>query len=60
MRGRYSFIVMDLQHLLLAGLPAHSALPLIADLRRKKRYVRNVPKSDIDSITIRPLRWQGS
>ena len=24
---RYSFIVMDLHHLLLAGLPAHSALP---------------------------------
>ena len=28
---RYSFIVMDLHHLLLAGLPAHSALPLCAD-----------------------------
>ena len=26
---RYSFIVMDLHHLLLAGLPAHSGLPLI-------------------------------
>ena len=26
---RYSFIVMDLHHLLLAGLPAHSALPPI-------------------------------
>ena len=24
---------MDLHHLLLAGLPAHSALPLIADVR---------------------------
>ena len=24
---RYSFIVMDLHHLLLAGLPAHSAIP---------------------------------
>src|SRR5258708_22540020 len=24
--GRYSFIVMDLHHLLLAGLPAHSVL----------------------------------
>ena len=24
---RYSFIVMDLHHLLLAGLPAHSASP---------------------------------
>ena len=27
---RYSFIVMDLHHLLLAGLPAHSAFPPIA------------------------------
>ena len=26
---RYSFTVMDLHHLLLAGLPAHSALPLL-------------------------------
>jgi hypothetical protein len=25
--ARYSFIVMDLHHLLLAGLPAHSASP---------------------------------
>ena len=25
---RYSFIVMDLHHLLLAGLPAHSGLPI--------------------------------
>ena len=24
---RYSFIVMDLHHLLLAGLPSHSGLP---------------------------------
>ena len=34
---RYSFIVMDLHHLLLAGLPAHSASPpeatAIADIR---------------------------
>jgi len=36
--GRYSFTVMDLHHLLLAGLPAHSGLPPIADelLRRTK------------------------
>ena len=44
---RYSFIVMDLHHLLLAGLPAHSALPrivlknsIIAGLR-KSRHVRS-------------------
>jgi hypothetical protein len=30
----YSFIVMDLHHLLLAGLPAHSAVPPIADILR--------------------------
>ena len=28
---RYSFIVMDLHHLLVAGLPAHSGLPPIRD-----------------------------
>jgi len=31
---RYSFIVMDLHHLLLAGLPAHSGLPSQADRQR--------------------------
>ena len=31
---RYSFIVMDFHHLLLAGLPAHSALPPIATRKR--------------------------
>ena len=30
---RYSFIVMDLHHLLLAGLPAHSGLPRITDIK---------------------------
>ncbi|MEA2203128.1 MAG: hypothetical protein QOI89_3895 [Solirubrobacteraceae bacterium] len=37
-----------------------SALPLEADIRRAGWDVRSVPKSDIGSITIRPLRWQGS
>src|SRR5258707_15171814 len=40
---RYSFIVMDLHHLLLAGLPAHSALPHKADIDRRDRDVRFVP-----------------
>jgi hypothetical protein len=44
---RYSFIVMDLHHLLLAGLPAHSALPPKADSIRKSPHVRKVPNSDI-------------
>jgi hypothetical protein len=30
------------------------------DMARSARLVRLVPKSDIGSITIRPLRWQGS
>ena len=34
---RYSFIVMDLHHLLLAGLPAHSGLPLETDIVRAGR-----------------------
>jgi hypothetical protein len=29
---RYSFIVMDLHHLLLAGLPAHSGAPPGTDI----------------------------
>src|SRR5258707_9155635 len=33
---RYSFIVMDLHHLLLAGLPAHSALPRKQTQLRKR------------------------
>ena len=28
--ARYSFIVMDLHHLLLAGLPAHSAVTIFS------------------------------
>jgi hypothetical protein len=31
---RYSFIVMDLHHVLLAGLPAHSGLPPETDIVR--------------------------
>jgi hypothetical protein len=41
---RYSFIVMDLHHLLLAGLPAHSGLPLDTDIVRVGRHVSKVPK----------------
>ncbi len=37
-----------------------SALPHKADIKCRDCNVRLVPKSDIDSITIRPLRWQGS
>ncbi len=37
-----------------------SGLPRSTDIIRPARLVRFVPKSDIDSITIRPLRWQGS
>jgi hypothetical protein len=33
---------MDLHHLLLAGLPAHSALPLTADVRCEDGEVRKV------------------
>ena len=40
---RYSFIVMDLHHLLLAGLPAHSGLPRGTDIARAVRLVRLVP-----------------
>ena len=36
---RYSFIVMDLHHLLLAGLPAHSGLPPGADIVTAGRHV---------------------
>src|SRR3979490_1869379 len=41
---RFSFSVMDLHHLLLAGLPAHSALPLRADIAQCSRHVRFVPQ----------------
>ena len=37
---RYSFIVMDLHHLLLAGLPAHSAVPPKPDIDRWVGHVR--------------------
>jgi hypothetical protein len=40
---RYSFIVMDLHHLLLAGFPAHSGLPQATDIVRPARLVRLVP-----------------
>jgi hypothetical protein len=40
--------------------PMTSSLPSITDLGEMRDRVRFVPKSDIDSITIRPLRWQGS
>ena len=44
---RYSFIVMDLHHLLLAGLPAHSALPRSTDIVRPARHVSNVPRAEV-------------
>src|SRR6202163_934967 len=37
---------MDLHHLLLAGLPAHSGLPRGTDIVRTVRLVRFVPKAD--------------
>src|SRR6266704_3364238 len=37
---------MDLHHLLLAGLPAHSAYPLIATDERTLPDVSNVPRGD--------------
>ena len=40
-------IVMDLHHLLLAGLPAHSDLPRTTDIIRLTRLVRFVPQADI-------------
>ena len=39
---RYSFIVMDLHHLLLTGLPAHSGVPQLADFIWVHRHVSNV------------------
>jgi hypothetical protein len=41
--SRQTLIVMDLHHLLLAGLPAHSAFPPIATELRTSREVRFVP-----------------
>jgi hypothetical protein len=43
---RYSFIVMDLHHLLLAGLPAHSGLPLKADTARGGRDFPKLHNTD--------------
>src|SRR5437660_4659410 len=40
---------MDLHHLLLAGLPAHSALPPKADSSRTSDHVRLVPTTDIQA-----------
>ena len=37
-----------------------SGLPGDSDRRAESRFGSFVPKSDIDSITIRPLGWQGS
>jgi hypothetical protein len=38
---------MDLHHLLLAGLPAHSALPPKADASRTLRHFRFVPGTEV-------------
>jgi hypothetical protein len=45
---RYSFIVMDLHHLLLAGLPAHSAYPLIL-LQKSPYRIREIKYATIES-----------
>jgi hypothetical protein len=37
-----------------------SAYPLGAAGKRTLRCVSNVPKNDIESITLRPRKWQGS
>ena len=39
--GRYAFIVMDLHHLLLAGLPAHYRLRMGGTGRAKRRWSRD-------------------
>src|SRR5438128_2184946 len=41
---------MDLHHLLLAGLPAHSGLPLKADVALCRRHVSNVPYADVRKL----------
>src|SRR5476649_110512 len=47
---------MDLHHLLLAGLPAHSGLPLQADIAQYSRHVSKVPKIGIGgSLAAPPL-----
>jgi hypothetical protein len=53
---RYSFIVMDLHHLLLAGLPAHSGLPRTTDINRPARLVRLVPISEDEVSRLEPNR----
>jgi hypothetical protein len=40
--------------------PLTSGLPRLADTLRVIWLVSKVPKGNIDSIMIRPLRWQGS
>jgi hypothetical protein len=42
--------VMDLHHLLLAGLPAHSGLPRSTDIIRPARHVRAVPGVDSGGV----------
>src|SRR5450759_3611479 len=44
---RYSFIVMDLHHLLLAGLPAHSACPPVSEVSLRRGNLRNGPKARV-------------
>ena len=39
---------MDLHHLLLAGLPAHSGLPRITDVRGASLHVSKVPIPEVD------------
>ena len=38
---------MDLHHLLLAGLPAHSGPPLETDIVRAGRHVSKVPNAEV-------------
>jgi hypothetical protein len=38
---------MDLHHLLLAGLPAHSGLPLSTDILGCRRHVSKVPNPEV-------------
>jgi hypothetical protein len=44
---------MDLHHLLLAGLPAHSGLPRETDIVRVGRHVSKVPQADAWAIELR-------
>ena len=51
--GRYSFIVVDLHHLLLAGLPAHSAMGhgrLWTYVRARSARVRRPDFADADRL----------